>query len=102
LEKNIQLRSFGFGLEAQNHAAEVKLMAERKAGEMLGRLEKSEGGRPVKNSGDVAEVSEYRRVLEDTETPERDASRRQRIAENKLAYFFAVTFFFPSAIFGLM
>ena len=55
----------------------MKLRAERKAGEMLGRLEKSEGGRPVKNSGDVAEVSEYRRVLEESKTEPTEARRWQ-------------------------
>ena len=59
----------------------IRQRAERKAGEMLGRLEKSEGGRPVKNSGDVAEVSEYRRVLEESKTEPTEARRWQKIAE---------------------
>jgi hypothetical protein len=33
------------GLEAQNHAAEVKLRAERKAGKLLEKMEKNEGVR---------------------------------------------------------
>lgn len=37
------------GLEAQNHAAEIKIRAQRRAGEILREMEKSEGGRPVEN-----------------------------------------------------
>ena len=40
----------GYGLEAQNRCAEIKLRAERRAGELLERLERSVGGRPQKNS----------------------------------------------------
>jgi len=35
------------GLEAQNHAAEIKLRAERRAGELLRDMEKNKGGRPT-------------------------------------------------------
>jgi hypothetical protein len=48
---------------------------------ILARLEKSEGGRPAKNSPDTGGVSEYAKVLENTETTKQDASRRQKIAE---------------------
>lgn len=73
-------RAAKLGLEAQNHAAEVKLRAERKAGEMLGRLERGEAGRPEKNHPDVGTISEYQKVLEDTSTTTQDASRWQKIA----------------------
>jgi N6-adenosine-specific RNA methylase IME4 len=35
------------GLEAQNHAAEIKLRAQRRAGEILDKMEKNKGGRPT-------------------------------------------------------
>lgn len=72
-------RAAKLGLEAQNHAAEVKLRAERKAGEMLGILERGKTGPKI--IGNDADNSEYRRVLDDTETPDRDASRWQTIAK---------------------
>lgn len=36
-------------LEIQNQAAEIKIRAERRAGEMLGEIEKNPGGRPSEN-----------------------------------------------------
>lgn len=76
------------GLEAQNHAAEIKLRAERKAGELLAQLEKNgvpQGlagpGRGNKNLPDVGQVSEYRAVLDETGTTRQDANRWQKIAE---------------------
>ena len=45
-------------LEAANAAAEIKLRAERKAGEMLAGMEKNKGGRPAeKTAGTMPEVS---------------------------------------------
>lgn len=38
-----------YGLEMQNDAAEVKLRAERRAGEMLEGIDLNKGGRPAKN-----------------------------------------------------
>ena len=38
-----------YGLEMQNNAAEVKLRAERRAGEMLAEMDKAPAGRPSKN-----------------------------------------------------
>lgn len=38
-----------YGLEMQNNAAEVKLRAERRAGEMLVEMDKAPAGRPPKN-----------------------------------------------------
>ena len=37
------------GLEIQNRAAEVKIRAERRAGEILSEMEKARAGRPKKN-----------------------------------------------------
>jgi hypothetical protein len=42
-------RIAGFGLEYQNWVAEIKIRAERRAGEMLEELVPSTGGRPRKN-----------------------------------------------------
>src|SRR5687767_13746949 len=44
-------------LEIQNEAAEIKIRAERRAGELLADMEKSEGGRPVKTADIVSVVS---------------------------------------------
>lgn len=46
-------RAAKLGLEAQNHAAEIKLRAERKAGELLAQLERDEragAGRPPRGA----------------------------------------------------
>lgn len=52
------MKIVGESLSAQQDAAEVKLRAERKAGEMLAGMEKSKGGRPAeKTAGTVPEVS---------------------------------------------
>lgn len=45
-------------LEVQNRAAEIKLMAERKAGELLREMERKGVGRPKKNSLSVEPFSE--------------------------------------------
>lgn len=76
-------RAARLGLEAQNSAAEIKLRAERKAGEMLAGLERGTGGQPFhqsySSSGGQVE-SEYREVLEDTGTTRQTAARWQKIA----------------------
>lgn len=75
-------RAAKIGLEAQNSAAEIKLSAERKAGELLKLLQRDHPGRN-NIRGDVAAnvVGEYRTVLQESSTSERDASRWQRIAD---------------------
>jgi len=73
-------RAAKLGFEAQNHAAEIKLLAERKAGELLGKLERKQGARVDLTSGDVAEGSQYAKVLTETNTSPRDASRWQTIS----------------------
>ena len=42
-------RLAGYGLEMQNDAAEARLRAERRAGELLTGMEKAKGGRPAEN-----------------------------------------------------
>lgn len=69
------------GLDAQNHAAELKLRAERKAGELLAQLERRPGERTdVQPHSSLERGSEYRTVLEETETAPTTAHRWQTIA----------------------
>ena len=67
------------GLELQNRAAEAKLRAERKAGEMLSTMEKARGGRPTNRlqpaTGFVAEPSLRELGIEKTQS-----HRWQRLA----------------------
>lgn len=67
------LRAAGESLEAQNAAAEVKLWAERRGGEMLVEIIPHEGGRP-KQSHDASVSLESLGVLKD------QSSRWQKIA----------------------
>jgi N6-adenosine-specific RNA methylase IME4 len=73
-------RAAKLGLDAQNHAAEICLIAKRKAGEFLGQLDKDKGGRPEKNSSNVGTVSEYAEAIEDAGISLQDAARWQQIA----------------------
>jgi len=74
-------RAAKLGLEAANHAAEVKLRAERKAGELLQQLERSNGGRPAENSFQPGmSFSEYRTVLTESNVAPTTAHRWQAAA----------------------
>ena len=66
--------------ESLDYAAELKLSAERKAGRILARLQKSSGGRPEKTAASYAGVSEYQKTLEETDTPTRTARYWQEVA----------------------
>jgi N6-adenosine-specific RNA methylase IME4 len=72
-------RAAKLGLEAANHAAEVKLRAERKAGELLQQLERAPEGRPQKLD-QPGIVSEYRAVLTDSDIAPTTAHRWQTVA----------------------
>lgn len=48
----------GESLEMQNQCAEIKIRAERKAGELLKKIIKHSGGRPKKNSDTVSPLSD--------------------------------------------
>lgn len=82
-------RAAKLGLEAQNHAAEIKLRAERKAGELLGGLLRQPGARTdlaaaeATSSGDGqgSVYSPYAAVLNETATTRQDAARWQKIAD---------------------
>lgn len=65
----------GESMKAQNHAAEIRLMAERRAGELLTVMEKSQGGRPTKTSSTVSVVS-----LADMGVSHKQSSRWQTLA----------------------
>jgi ParB family chromosome partitioning protein len=75
-------RAAKLGLEAANHAAEVKLRAERKAGELLGRLEKGDhGGDRRSSSYQAGNLNEYRTVLTESNVATTTAQRWQTVAE---------------------
>jgi hypothetical protein len=64
------------------YAAEISLLASRKAGEILSQLEKSDGGRPKRETHDgMSRVSRYRRTLQETNTSVRTAQRWQELAK---------------------
>ena len=73
-------RAAKLGLEAYNHAAEVKVRAERKAGEFLKRLERKPEGRPSKLFHNGI-VSEYSDVLKENAIPTTSAHRWQQLAD---------------------
>jgi len=73
-------RAAKLGLEAQNDAAEIKLRAERKAGELLAELERGEAGRPKNTRQSVGNLSEYQEAIVASELNERTAQRWQEAA----------------------
>lgn len=73
----VYARAAKLGLEAYNHAAEVKVRAERKAGEMLSQLER---GIPRPHSK-LEYGSQYSDVLKEHEIPSTTAFRWQQLAE---------------------
>jgi len=76
----VYARAAHMSKESLDYAAELKLSAERKAGSILARLQKSSGGRPEKTAASLAGVSEYQKTLEETETPTRTARYWQEVA----------------------
>lgn len=78
----IYARSAHLGREAQNYAAEISLLASRKAGEILKSLEKTPSGGDRKSGRKrCGLISEYKQTLEDTKTPERTAQYWQRLSQ---------------------
>jgi hypothetical protein len=74
----VYARAAKLGLEAYNHAAEVKVRAERKAGELLKQLERGKGG------GDHSlpvVTSEYKDVLDEQGINRTTVHRWQQLAE---------------------
>lgn len=73
------MRQRGFSLEAQNHAAELKVRAERKLGEMLRESPKAPGGQPYQSTGNSVLPVETP-TLDDIGINKMDSSRWQKIA----------------------
>ncbi len=67
--------------ESQHYASEIALLASRKAGEIFSRLERKPGQRRDKPAAMTAGGSEYRKALEDSDTPERTAQLWQKLAQ---------------------
>ena len=53
----VYAKQAGESLEMQNNCAEIKIRAERRAGELLQEIDKSRGGRPTKTSNMMLQVS---------------------------------------------
>jgi phage N-6-adenine-methyltransferase len=67
------------GLEAQNTAAEIKIRAERKAGELLSKL-KRDAPQQARITSKLGNDSPYRQALRDSDTSYQDANRWQQVA----------------------
>ena len=86
-------RQVGESLENQNRMAEIKLRAERRAGELLGEFERNEGagaGRPsiIESTVDsIIEPSPYRTALIENNIANGTAGRWQQIARLPEAVF---------------
>jgi len=74
----LYIRQQGESLEMQNRCAEIKIRAERKAGEMLAETEKNPGGRPSRNQSHHA--TSFSPKLSDIGITKSDSSRWQSIA----------------------
>ena len=77
----VYARAAKLGIEAYNHAAEVKTRAERKAGELLSQLERGRGGWPSPLDNMSNQESEYKEVLDDLDIGYKAASRWQQVAQ---------------------
>lgn len=75
----VYARQVGLGLEAQNHAAEVKLRAQRRGGEILQQMEKN-GGAKVPRATSSQAASALPKI-EDLGITYSDSSRWQNIAK---------------------
>lgn len=64
--------------EAERKAIEIRVRAERRAGELLAAMQRKPIGRPENNS---ASVAEFNQAIESTGIPERTARRWQELAE---------------------
>lgn len=85
----VYARGAKLGLEVQNRAAALKLMAAVKAGDAFAKLQKGKGGRPSRLD-DVSVtpagrpgVSDYWNALHDTDVPMRTAEDWQQLARGR-------------------
>jgi len=72
-------RAARLGLEAYNHAAEVKVRAERKAGEMLAKIPKATGGKPYQSTSN--NLLPVEKTLKELGVSKIQSSRWQEMAE---------------------
>jgi len=70
------VKAAGESLEIQNTASDLRLSAERKAGELLATMEKNEGGRPSKTGDTMSPV-----CLDDLGITKKQSSRWQLVAK---------------------
>lgn len=68
------------GLAAQNHAAEIKIRAERRAGELLSEMEKHKGGRPKEKTHDIVSVVSKPPTLSEIGISTKQSERWQALA----------------------
>lgn len=73
-------RAAKLGLDAQNNAAEIKIRAELKAGELLSQLERGKPGVKPQLLDTVSNNSEYKEIIDDNDIGYRTASRWQKLA----------------------
>lgn len=71
----------GETLEVQNNVAEIKIRAERRAGELLKDMEKHVGGRPTKTGSNVLPVFEEPLTLAEVGISKTQSARWQRMAD---------------------
>lgn len=76
----VYIRAAKIGQAAERHAEEIKLRAQRKAGDYLAKLEKGKPGRPGNTRKVGGYSSEYRKAIEETGISERSAERLQQVA----------------------
>jgi N6-adenosine-specific RNA methylase IME4 len=73
------VKAAGYSLEMQNQAAETKLRAERKGGELLKEMEKNKGG--WKSCGDTMSPQDEALRLQDLGIHKKQSQRWQQIAD---------------------
>ena len=77
----VYARAAKIGESAAQHAEEIKLKAQRKAGEFLAQVEKGKGGRPRENSNQAGlSLSPFRQLVEDAGLDNHEVVRFQRVA----------------------
>ena len=80
------------GLQAQNRAARIKVAAERRAGQLLGQVERGRGGAGThqRNSSSAGRVSPYTTALNEAGASRQEANRWQKMAEMDEGKFSAI------------
>jgi len=76
----VYARQARLGLEAQNDAAEIRLRAERRAGDLLAAMARHPGDRPATQENSLRAVRGYLPRLAELQITERQSSQWQQIA----------------------